>query len=193
MAFFGGGAEDAAGDFLVKAFFAGGLKGFFHAAVFAGMKGEDGDAAAGVQTLGQDTQERVEGGELLVHFDADGLKDATHGKFAFFFADSGKFAANGGGEVCGGEERLSGQGRGELGGVRLVGVFSEDSSEFFRRHLLQELRGGDASGGIHAHVERAGGFGGKAPLGVVELHGTDAEVGEDKVGAVLSEAGQRSR
>ncbi len=145
MAFFGGGAEDAAGDFLVKAFAVRSLEGFFHAAVFAGMEGEDGEAAPGVEALGQDAQEGVEGGEFFVHFDADGLEDAADGEFAFVFTDSRKFAANGGGEFCGGEERFSGQGWGELGGVWFVGVFGEDGGEFVRRNFLQELRGGGAS------------------------------------------------
>ncbi len=132
MALFGGGAEDAAGDFLVEAFVVRGLEGFFHAAVFAGMESEDGEASSGVKASGQHAQEGVEGGEFFVHFDADGLKDAAHGKFAFVFADRGKFAANGGGEVRGGEKGLSGQGRGELRGVGFVGIFGEDGGEFFR-------------------------------------------------------------
>ncbi len=39
MALFGGGADDAAGDFLVEAFVVCGLEGFFYAAVFAGVEG----------------------------------------------------------------------------------------------------------------------------------------------------------
>ena len=145
MAFFGGGAEDAAGDFLIKAFAVRGLEGFFHAAVLARMESEDGEAASRVEASGQDAQEGVEGGEFLVHFDADGLEDAAHRELAFFARDRGKRGLNRGGEVCRGEERPSGQGRGELGAVRFVGVFGEDGGEFFRRNFLQELRGGDAS------------------------------------------------
>ena len=144
VAFFGVGAEDAAGDFLVKAFAVRGLEGFFHAAIFAGMEGEDGEAAAGIQALGQNAQETVERGEFLVHCNADGLEDAADGEFAFVLTDCGKFTANGGGEVCRGEKRLSGQGWGEMGGVRIVGVFGENGGEFFRRHFLQELRGRNA-------------------------------------------------
>ncbi len=77
--------------------------------------------------------------------------------------------------------------------MRLVRVFGEDDGKFFRRHFLQELRGGETARGIHAHVEGTGGFGGETSLGVIELHGTDAEVGEDEVGAAFSEAAQRGR
>ena len=56
VAFFGPGADDAAGDFAVEACAVGGLEGFFHAAIFAGMEGEEGDAAAGVEALRQDAQ-----------------------------------------------------------------------------------------------------------------------------------------
>ena len=77
-AFLGAGAENAAGDFAVESLAGGGLEGVFDAAVFAGVEGEDGEAAAGVEAPGQDAQEGVEGGKFFVHFDADGLEDTAH-------------------------------------------------------------------------------------------------------------------
>ena len=87
MAFGGAGAEDAAGDFAVEAFAAGGLKGFFDAAVFAGVEGQDGYATTGVQALRENAQEGVESGEFFVHFDADGLEDAADGEIALVFRE----------------------------------------------------------------------------------------------------------
>ena len=52
----GGGTNDAAGDFLVEACAVRGLEGFFYAAVFAGVEGEDGEAAAGVEAVREDAQ-----------------------------------------------------------------------------------------------------------------------------------------
>lgn len=84
MAFGGGRADDAAGDFAVEAFSAGCLESFLHASVLAGVESEDGDAAAGIETIGQQPEQRIERSKFFVHFDADGLEDAADGEFAFF-------------------------------------------------------------------------------------------------------------
>lgn len=60
-----------------------GFKGLLHAAVFAGMKGEDGDATSRFQAGGEDAEEAIECVEFLVYGDADGLEDAADGFFNF--------------------------------------------------------------------------------------------------------------
>ena len=87
MAFGGGGADNAARDLAVEAFAVRGLEGFFDAAVFAGVEGQDGDATTGVQALRENAQEGVESGEFFVHFDADGLEDAADGEIALVFRE----------------------------------------------------------------------------------------------------------
>jgi len=126
----GGGADHAAGDFLVEAFAVRGLEGLFHAAVFAGVEGEDGEASAWIEAVREDAQEGVEGGEFFVHFDADGLEDAADGEFALFTRDQGERGLNRGGEICGGGEIVAGEDGGELRGVGFVGVIGEDRGEF---------------------------------------------------------------
>ena len=68
-----GGLEDVAG-----AFFDGGAVGFcpvFDEAVFAGVEGDDGDSAAGLD-VGEELVEGLgEGVEFVIYGDAEGLED----------------------------------------------------------------------------------------------------------------------
>ena len=100
-AFFGRGSDDVFGDGGVVAGGEAGLEGFFGAAVFAGMEGEDGDAATGFEAGGVGAEEGVEGAELVVDGDTEGLEDAALG-------GGGVFA--GGGGAGWGEEGADGVG-----------------------------------------------------------------------------------
>ena len=53
----GCGADDFAGDVGVKAVALAGVKGFLHAAVFAGMERQNGSPAPWIQAGGEMTQE----------------------------------------------------------------------------------------------------------------------------------------
>ena len=180
--FLGGGAQDGLGDLGVDAVAQAGVEGFFHAAVFAGMESEDGHAPAEFEAGGEVAQKTVEGGKLVVHGDADGLEDAADGEVGFVLADVGQGSADGTGEFAGGGVMFFREERGELGGAGLVGIVDEEFGEFGGLEFLEEGGGGLAAAGVHAHVEGAVELHGEAAGRVIDLHGGDAEVGENEVG-----------
>src|SRR2546430_13839509 len=55
-----------------------GLEGFFHAPVFAGMKCENGNPAAGLEAERKVAQERIQSAEFVVHGDSQRLKNAAY-------------------------------------------------------------------------------------------------------------------
>jgi hypothetical protein len=160
-----------------------GFEGLFHAAVFTGMKGEDGDATAGFQAGGEDAEEGIECDEFLVYGDADGLEDAADGFFNFLgIADQGGEGFPDG--VCQREgfwEIFPGEAWGEEVGAGLVRIEVQGGFQFFGRDAGEPLGCGDAALRVHAHVERAGGFEAEAAGGIIELHGGAAEVCEDEI------------
>ena len=151
------------------------------------MKRENGHASAGLQTHGQMAQEGFEGGELVVHRDAEGLEGAPQGQLDFALGHVGPLLREGRAqeiaELRGRGDRLFLQGGGDEPGVRFVGVFFEEAQQLLLGDVAEELGGGFAAGGVHPHVERARGAVGEAARRVVELHGRNAKVGEDEVGA----------
>ena len=186
VALFGeGGAEDLVADGGVVAVLEGGLEGFLNAAVLAAVEGEDGDAAAGAEAVGEGAEPGVEDFEFVVHSDAEGLEDAALGVlFALGVEKGGEGLVDGAGEGAGALELLFGEGGGEEGGAGFVGVVAEEGGELLLVEFGDEVGGGDALVGVHAHVQGAFLFEAEAAGRVVDLHGGDAEVGEDEIGAV---------
>lgn len=163
----------------------------FHATIFAGVKGEDRDAPAGFERVGQLAQQEIEDAELVVHGDAERLEDAAHGVVARVVAEVtlmlGEDFANGVGERLRAREGRGGAARDEFAReefrVRLVGVFREGGGEFFRGDAGEPVGRGGRTRGVEAKIERAVGFEGEATRRVVDLHRGNAEVGEDRVDA----------
>jgi hypothetical protein len=60
-------ANNFLGYLRVKALMLAGLEGLFDAAIFPGVKSENGNAATWVQAGGQIPQESLQGGELVVN------------------------------------------------------------------------------------------------------------------------------
>ena len=181
--FGGAGAEDFVGDGGVGAVGFSGLKRFFDAAILAGVEGEDGNAAAGVQAVRQVAEKSFERGEFVVHGDAQRLEDAAHGEVGGFFVLTGQGIADGAGKFEGGAEIFSSERLRERGGFGFIGVFCQDFCERVGFDFFEEGGSGLAALGIHAHVERAIELGGEATRGIVDLHGGQSEVSEDEVGA----------
>lgn len=185
-----GGADDLVGDGTVKAGGVGGGEGFFHAAVFAGVKGEDDDAGAGIKARGKGAEKGVERGELVVDCDAQGLKDTADGERGGVVGEARQSEADGGGELGGGAEGAAGEKGRERGGVRLVGIFGKERGEGGRKDFFEKGGGWLATGWVHSHIERAGVFHGKTTRRIVDLHGGDAEIGEDEIDAAEPDGGE---
>ncbi len=56
-----------------------GLEGFFHAAIFAGVKRENGDSATRLQAERKIVKERIQHAEFVVHGDSQRLENTPHG------------------------------------------------------------------------------------------------------------------
>src|SRR5690606_21853537 len=74
-ALLGRSADRTVRDRLVRAGAQAGQESLLHAPVLAGVKAEDGDAAAGPEAAREDAQQRVERTELVVDLDAQRLED----------------------------------------------------------------------------------------------------------------------
>jgi len=183
MTFLGRGATDFIGDLGVKSTATAIGEGFFHAAILAGMEGEDGHASAGAQAGGQMAQERIERRELVIDGDAQRLKDAAHGEIQIGFANLWQRGADGVGKLAGGGERFSSENGGKFIRARFIGILLEQTGKGCGVDFLQEGGSGLAALRIHAHVERAIVLDGKTAHRVIDLHGGNAEVGEDEIGA----------
>src|SRR5947209_20581619 len=59
------------------------------------MKGKNSEAAPGVETFREVTQERIESGELVVDCNPQRLKNPPHRKLPFFFLQPRQAVANG--------------------------------------------------------------------------------------------------
>src|SRR5262245_27035844 len=68
----------------------------------------------------------------------------------------------------------------DAAGVALLAEEAEDAGEVTRLETVDHV-GGAGSGPRHAHIERPVGAKRKATLGLVELHGGDADVEHDAV------------
>ena len=64
-----------------------GLEGLLHTPVFAGVKGQEDNAAAGIEAFGKHAQELIERDQFLVDGDAEGLKKAADRFDAIRFGD----------------------------------------------------------------------------------------------------------
>ncbi len=69
------------------------------------------------------------------------------------------------------------------GGAGLVGILCEHFGEVHLRHRSHQGGSRPPTKWVHAQIQRTINFKGKASLGIVELHGRDAEVGENDVHA----------
>ena len=69
-----------------------------------------------------------------------------------------------------------------------VGVFAKEVGEFGLGDVGEQGGGGAAAVGVEAEVEGAVELEGEAAVGIVDLHGGDAEVGEDDVSAGMPSA-----
>lgn len=174
---------DFLGDFRVKAVAVAGFKRFLHASVFPGMKGQDGHASAGFEAKRKVAEEAVEGGKLIIHGDAQGLKNPAHGELDGFASLMRQQGADGVGQFAGGGDVATGEGVGESAGEGFVGVLDEQFGEILGGEAGQPGARGLAALWVHAHVERAIFFEGEAAFRIVNLHGGDPEVGEDEVHA----------
>ena len=138
-----------------------------------------------VQAIRQEAQEMLERGELVIHRDAQRLKNAAHGQLAFLFSHARQRGANRGGERERGGERLARERSGDRLRMRLVGVVDQQRREFVRARFLRTAR---------KRVARARGFirmssgpsclQRKAARRIVQLHRGNAEIREDDIGAV---------
>ena len=52
------------------------------------MKGQNGDAPAGIQASGKIPQKCLERGKLVIHLDTQGLENSADGKVALILVDS---------------------------------------------------------------------------------------------------------
>ena len=78
-------------------------------------------------------------------------------------------------------------------GLLLLAVRPQDPDELARRVGVEDLGGADAGRLVHAHVERGVLGVGEAAVGLVELHGGDAEVEEHALDARRCRAGRAPR
>lgn len=132
-AFGGGGADRFGGDLGIDAVLQALFEGEFDAAVFAGVEGEEGDASARFETVGERAEEFAECAEFIVDGDAEGLEDSLDRTVGIFLGGT-SLAIEGGTNELG--EGLSGceglafviaeDGFGEEFGVGFVGVFGEE-------------------------------------------------------------------
>jgi len=74
-------ANDLAGYTSVNAVPLPGLEGFFHAAIFTRMKGQDSHATTGFEAEWEIAQKCFQGAEFVVDRDAQGLKNPANTSF----------------------------------------------------------------------------------------------------------------
>ncbi len=131
------------------------------------MKGQDGGAPAWVQATRKAAQKRVEGRELVVHGDAQGLEDAADGKLAAVVARVRQRVADGRRQFGGADKAPASQSVSEGAGIRFVCILDEQRVQGIGPHFFEQTRGGLAPVRIHAHVERAFMFHGEAARRIV--------------------------
>ena len=182
VAFGGRGADDFAGDVGVDPVAQAGFKGFLHAAVFAGVERQDGDASAGVETNREISQEAVEGGEFVVHGDAQRLKDATDGVVALAVrCRPQQGAVDGIGQRGGRGKRAARKDAGQEPGVRFVGILRQQDGKGVGADSFQQRGRGLTAPRVHPHVERSFELDRETAGRIVELHGRYAKIREDQV------------
>src|SRR5687768_5348629 len=79
--FLSSSAHDFVCDLTVRAGAFPGLERFLHAAIFAGVKREDGDPAAGIQAERKTLQQYIQRAKFVIHCDPQRLEDSAHGIF----------------------------------------------------------------------------------------------------------------
>src|SRR4051812_18896757 len=177
------------------------LKRFFDSPIFAGMKGQNCDAAAGLQTAREKPQEHLQSSELLVHGNSKRLKDTSQSTAAIGplplawqglqrkLYDAGEFGGS-----CQRFDRVRpDDGVGKQSCMGLVRILL--------KHLLEVLlvQTGEPSGGwlpflwVHSQIERPLEFIGKPPGGIIELHGGAAEIRENHVCPIDFHGGEHAR
>lgn len=159
------------------------LQGVFDDPVFAGVKGDKARPPPGSKPGGCGIEQGLEGLELAVNGDAQGLEDERRG-VETAAARAAKNASRELGELAGGLE-LACRGRllhraCEPARRADVAVVVEDVGERVGIEASNELTGGLA-GLRHAHVEGSVLLKGEASLWGVDLVGGDADIGEEDV------------
>ena len=138
-------------------------------------------------------EEGFERGKLVVHRDAQGLKNTAHAHLAFLGRLAGEPPPHSVCEFGRGRKVSARQRRRQLGRVRFVGVFLEQRGEVCGARFREECRRRLAALRIEPHVERAFHFRSEAARRIVELHRGHAEISEDAVGARESRVGENAR
>jgi hypothetical protein len=77
--------------------------------------------------------------------------------------------------------------------MRFVGVLHEETGELLFAQPRNQARCGLSARRVHPHVQRTGILVAETPVGVVELHGGDAEVHENDVGGSQAFGGEHLR
>ena len=157
-------------------------------AVLQRVEGDDGKPSTAFQIFLRGIEHRGKLAQLVVDGDADRLKTAFGGVLLLAQRRGGHRAAN---ELRKLERRFNGflfpldnDPFRNSGGVALLAVFKENSSQFFIGVSIDDLVRGECSSRVHAHIERRVLLVGKAALCFVELRGGNAEVKEHPVHTV---------
>ncbi len=155
------------------------------------MKSEEGDASTRSETVRQCSEKFLKSSQLVVDSDAKSLEDSLngilqifrHGSSCLIESRSDQFH-----QILSRPERcaaMSAQNRfRQKLGMRFVGVFRQKSTQSFLRLSGEHFGGAKAALGVHPHIERPLGFETEASIGIIDLHGRDAEIGEEQIGTL---------
>lgn len=151
------------------------------------MVRQHGDPAADVERPHRGRDRPLQHGELAVDLDAQGLEGAFGRVAAGALGGLRQRVADQLDQACAGGERLllplaHHRGHNPLG-LLLLAVGAQDADEVAGRVGVEDLGGADAGRLVHAHVERGVLGVGEAAVGLVELHGGDAQVEQDALHA----------
>lgn len=143
------GTDDFFGNFAVHPLAVVLLKGFFHQAIFARVKCQNGGAPAGFEDCRQLFQKGVERFELAVDIDSQRLKGSLAGLFDGFLTLSagkkGQRLLHKRGQLPGGIHAAAPfeylrDGVGDALGIRLIGIFNQQGDKLLLIQLPQPLR-----------------------------------------------------
>src|SRR5262245_16652842 len=148
---------------------------------------DDGNAPAWPQHLERGRKRLLELAQLVVDGDPERLEGALR---RMAVPEPGRRRDRGADdvdEVAGALDRLLAASPADrtrdLLRVTLLAVLAEDRDQLALRGLVDELRGGQLRGRVHAHIERRVGCVREPSLRTVELHARDAEIEQDRVRA----------
>ena len=165
-------------------------EGLLDQSILTGVEGEDSNAAAGFEDAGQLIQEGIQHLKFAVHINAQGLEGALsrlfYGLFALFLGEEGEGLLNNCVKLTGGVDGLTlleglEDGFSDLFGVGFIGVFHQHVDQFVLVQFLETLGGADACGGIQTQVQGTVMLESKAAIGVVDLHGGHAQIGQNEI------------